>query len=166
MADNIVNARIQLKNDTEEHWNQATNFIPRQGEIIIYNADMNYSYPRIKIGNGSTSIINLPFIQNEINNNIYFAKGGTSTFPGVGATDIYYLDILTGSVYRWENNSYVLKYGLIKQSLQDFFNFNTGTMTNLRVDSNSATLIVNNGTEPSLTISNINIVTDKGSLEG
>lgn len=32
------------------------------GEIIIYDADANYSYKRIKIGDGSTNVANLPFI--------------------------------------------------------------------------------------------------------
>lgn len=67
MADSIVNARIQLKNDTEAHWSLATNFVPRQGEIIIYNAETNSdnlnarSYPRFKVGDGVTTVNNLPF---------------------------------------------------------------------------------------------------------
>lgn len=32
------------------------------GEIIIYDADANYSYKRVKIGDGSTNVANLPFI--------------------------------------------------------------------------------------------------------
>ena len=46
MADSIVNARIQLKNDTEANWNLATGFIPRKGELIIYNADANYAHSK------------------------------------------------------------------------------------------------------------------------
>ena len=38
------------------------NFTPFAGEIIIYDTDENYSYPRIKIGDGETNINNLPFI--------------------------------------------------------------------------------------------------------
>lgn len=34
-----LNARVQTKRDTEEHWNQAINFIPKDGEIIIYKKD-------------------------------------------------------------------------------------------------------------------------------
>ena len=65
MADNIVNARIQLKNDTEEHWENAENFIPRKGEIIIYNAEQGQNkcnFPRIKVGDGSTYVSSLPFL--------------------------------------------------------------------------------------------------------
>lgn len=34
-----LNARVQTKRDTEDHWNQAINFIPKDGEIIIYKKD-------------------------------------------------------------------------------------------------------------------------------
>lgn len=34
-----LNARVQTKRDTEQNWNQAINFIPKDGEIIIYKAD-------------------------------------------------------------------------------------------------------------------------------
>ena len=36
MAENTIKTRIQLKNDTEENWNKAVNFVPKQGELIIY----------------------------------------------------------------------------------------------------------------------------------
>ena len=54
--------RIQNKHDTEENWNNNSSFIPMQGEIIIYDIDENYNYERMKIGDGNTSVINLPFI--------------------------------------------------------------------------------------------------------
>lgn len=68
MADNIVNARIQLKNDTEANWNQAVNFVPRKGELIILNAESGQNvdemrqYPRFKVGDGITTVVNLPII--------------------------------------------------------------------------------------------------------
>ena len=42
--------RFQQKHDTEANWLLATNFAPLEGELIIYDADDNYDYPRIKIG--------------------------------------------------------------------------------------------------------------------
>ena len=66
MATNTIHSRIQLKNDTETHWNQAVNFVPKQGEVIIYSADTasggSHPFCRLKIGDGVTSVINLPFI--------------------------------------------------------------------------------------------------------
>lgn len=55
------NTRITLKHDTEANWVKAKNFIPLEGEIIIYDADENYSYQRIKIGDGITKVNVLPF---------------------------------------------------------------------------------------------------------
>ena len=62
MVDKAVKARIQLKNDTEAHWEKAVNFIPLSGEPIIYLADEAHPFFRMKIGDGATTVNNLPFI--------------------------------------------------------------------------------------------------------
>lgn len=54
--------RIALKHDIEANWNKAANFIPMKGEVIIYDPDQNYSYPRIKVGNGIDVVPMLPFL--------------------------------------------------------------------------------------------------------
>ena len=46
----ILNGRVICKHDIEANWKKATNFVPRLGELIIYDPDDNYSYPRYKIG--------------------------------------------------------------------------------------------------------------------
>lgn len=53
--------RIQHKHDTEANWLKATNFAPLAGEIIVYDKDDTHDYQRIKIGDGTTKINNLPF---------------------------------------------------------------------------------------------------------
>ena len=60
-----MNARIQHKHDIEANWNKALNFIPKQGEIIIYDIDANYNYERFKIGDGITTVNNLLFITSQ-----------------------------------------------------------------------------------------------------
>ena len=62
MATNTIKTRIQLKNDTEANWNKATNFVPREGEVIIYSADDTHPFSRLKVGDGNTTVFNLPFI--------------------------------------------------------------------------------------------------------
>ena len=57
-----MKARVQHKHDLESNWLKATNFTPLVGEIIVYDPDENYDYPRIKIGDGETNINSLPFI--------------------------------------------------------------------------------------------------------
>ena len=61
-----INSRIQQKHDVAANWAKATNFIPKKGEIIIYDAEYNASGEetqavRFKIGDGSKTINNLPF---------------------------------------------------------------------------------------------------------
>ena len=62
-----IASRLILKHDTEEHWNQAGSikgekaFIPKQGEIIIYDIDDKYFYERLKIGDGISPVDTLPF---------------------------------------------------------------------------------------------------------
>lgn len=57
-----MKARIQHKHDIEANWLKATNFTPLASEIIVYDPDENYDYPRIKIGDGKTNINALPFV--------------------------------------------------------------------------------------------------------
>ena len=61
MASKTFNSRIILKHDIEENWNKATNFVPLLGEVIIYDPDENYNYSRTKIGDGSHTVVELPF---------------------------------------------------------------------------------------------------------
>ena len=60
-----INSRIQHKHDTEENWLKAVNFIPKQGEIFIYDIDNVYNFERIKIGDGITIVSNLPFLMSQ-----------------------------------------------------------------------------------------------------
>ena len=57
-----INSRIQHKHDIEANWLKASNFIPKIGEIIIYDPDENYPFSRVKIGDGNTNVNNLPLI--------------------------------------------------------------------------------------------------------
>ena len=67
MAIKEIKSRIIHKHDIEANWNKAVNFIPMQGEIIIYDIDSNYDFERAKIGDGVTSVVNLPFyLEHEI----------------------------------------------------------------------------------------------------
>ena len=50
-------ARTQMKCDSAANWQKATNFSPLKGEMIIYNGDP----PRLKVGDGTTNVNNLPF---------------------------------------------------------------------------------------------------------
>lgn len=70
MNEKTFNTRIQHKHDVEVNWLKVINFIPKEAELIIYDIDENYSYPRIKIGDGVTKINDLPFIGKNIEENL------------------------------------------------------------------------------------------------
>ena len=76
MANKNLKARIQHKHDLEANWNKAENFIPLPGELIIYDKEVDsegnvlelpttrttpFDYERFKIGDGVTTVSNLPF---------------------------------------------------------------------------------------------------------
>lgn len=60
-----IKARIIQKHATAAEWNAKSTFIPLEGEVIIYDQDDTYDYERFKIGDGITSVVNLPFVHVE-----------------------------------------------------------------------------------------------------
>lgn len=66
MAEKRMASRVQLKHDVEANWVLATNFTPKEGEVIIYDIDSTHDQPRIKIGDGSTNVNTLPFAVDEV----------------------------------------------------------------------------------------------------
>lgn len=62
MANKQINARIITKHDTEANWSKAVTFVPREGEIVIYEPDNFNTVSRFKVGDGKTVLNNLPFI--------------------------------------------------------------------------------------------------------
>ena len=61
MADRILSARTIQIHDTEANWLKAVSFVPRLGEIVVYDIDVNHSTERFKIGDGTTLVNDLPF---------------------------------------------------------------------------------------------------------
>lgn len=60
--------RMQQKYDTEANWSLYPNFVPLQGEIVVYAPDVNHQELRFKIGNGNTPILELPFVSGDADN--------------------------------------------------------------------------------------------------
>lgn len=82
MSANTIYSRVQLKSDTEAHWLQNSSFVPFAGETIIYTADATHPFPRMKVGDGSTTVGNLPFINagssEKVNHTLTFGNGAYS----------------------------------------------------------------------------------------
>lgn len=66
-------ARIVNTHDVESNWDKAVSFIPRSGEIIVYDPDTTNTTSRIKIGDGIHAISELPFLV-EASITDYFAE--------------------------------------------------------------------------------------------
>lgn len=83
MANSQINARIIHKHDIETNWKLATNFIPKQGEIIIYDKDSTYNYERFKIGDGTTLVSALPFANDALKSEIQTLLNGKASTSSV-----------------------------------------------------------------------------------
>lgn len=61
--------RIKIKHDTTSNWLINRTFIPLNGEMIVYD-DYDFvdgkNVPGIKIGDGSTPAVDLPFIDTSV----------------------------------------------------------------------------------------------------
>lgn len=80
---NKLNLRIINTHDTEEKWRVSGEFIPKAGEVIVYDVDENYTYERFKIGDGVTPIKDLPFTIDKVveqifnvTDNVVYLDGG------------------------------------------------------------------------------------------
>jgi hypothetical protein len=56
-----MTARISFLYKTEEEWKKQVDFAPDAGELVCYAPDRAYDYVRVKIGDGSTKLRDLPF---------------------------------------------------------------------------------------------------------
>lgn len=65
MAEKSLQARIQNKCDTTANWAKATNFVPKKGEIIIYSDGGGVGIPKMKVGDGTTKVGSLKFIESD-----------------------------------------------------------------------------------------------------
>ena len=81
-----LNLRLIHTHDTEANWNSHEEFVPKAGEVIVYDLDDMFSYERFKIGDGITKLKDLPFtVENiietifNIENNVIYADAGRIT---------------------------------------------------------------------------------------
>lgn len=65
MAEKKINGRIINKHETEAVWKTHADFIPKQGEFIVYDVDSTHAFQRMKIGDGITKVNDLPFVDKD-----------------------------------------------------------------------------------------------------
>ena len=64
-SDKRIQARIIHTHDTQANWKAAKNFVPEKGELIIYDTDIVNTKVRFKLGDGVTTVNELPFALDE-----------------------------------------------------------------------------------------------------
>ena len=64
-------SRLVQKHDIEANWNKAVNFRPLAGELIVYDVDSEHRYPRLKVGDGKTLVMDLPFFSEDAIGDLY-----------------------------------------------------------------------------------------------
>lgn len=172
MAEKTLKTRIKLKSDTQANWNNNPYFIPLQGEIIIYSPDSQHSYSRLKVGDGSNFVSSLPFIDagtinGKVLEDVIIQCESQYAFPPVGQENKLYVvldpnDNQKGTIYCYKANSGYsqlshFKYTTITTQISTINSWNPGIMTTALVDDTS--LIINNGTAPTLDLGTLNVVT-------
>lgn len=166
--DKVIKTRIQLKNDTETNWNKAINFIPKQGEIIIYSADDSHPYSRLKVGDGATTVTSLPFVDagtlnGEVLADVIVTGANRYSFPPIGQEHKLYVDLNKDAIYCYKpNTGYTqlshFKYTATKTQISTITGWNPGIMTTAAVNGNN--LIIENGAVPVLELGTLDVVTD------
>ena len=94
MAENTIKGRLIMKHGSSTDWVSASSFIPKQGELIIYDTGDATLPSQFKIGDGTRTVGALPFA------NISQAATGGSSLPvywtGSGFTAISTLGVANG----------------------------------------------------------------------
>lgn len=168
-SSNTLRTRIQLKSDTESNWNLAgaRGFVPLLGEMIIYSADDQHNYSRLKIGDGTTNIIYLPFIDSGTINGevlpeqsiLFFSS--KSEFPAPGQRNKLYIDLSTNTIYCYADNSDYTKlsnftYTTQKTDVSHITYWRSGALATNNVE--DGILKINKGVLPSLNYETISVV--------
>ena len=171
-SNNTIKTRIRLKSDTEANWNKAgpkdgsAGFVPLAGELIVYNADATHPFSRLKVGDGITNIVNLPFIDSGTlnGNETEIVKIDTIlNFPSPGSDDKLYIDLSTNKIYHYAIGSgYTqlsnFEYSVTKSTIKNIVRWRPGVTTTAEIENN--VFKVTNGLLPELLLNDITVVTD------
>lgn len=103
MSEKQISARTQQKIDLTANWEKATNFIPKKGEIIVYSDGGGTGVPKMKVGDGTTKVGSLKFIESDgglsAARNIKIYGGAAATATSADFDGTKNITIPLGSVY-------------------------------------------------------------------
>lgn len=171
-SNNTIKTRVQLKSDTEANWNKAgpkegsNGFVPLSGELIVYTADATHPFSRLKVGDGETNVVDLPFIDaGTLNGNEteIVKKENFAAFPSPGSEDKLYVDLSTNKIYHYAISSgYTqlsnFEYSISKSTIGSVVSWLPGARTVAEINNNVFT--VTNGLLPQLSWETRTVVTN------
>ena len=154
--------RLSLKHDSAANWRLVENtFKPLEGEMIIYSPDESHSYCRVKIGDGSTLLGGLEFIDaGTINGHeveiVKWPSFAERVSPG--SPDKLYVDTSTNIIYHYDNISgytQLSNFSLntTELSVSKISSWSAGIQGTATIEDN--TLHIINGQAPSLSYNNV-----------
>lgn len=169
-----MKTRIQLKSDTETNWNKAgptensNGFVPLLGEIIVYTPDDSHRFSRLKVGDGSTNVVSLPFLDaGTIGGEVIPAPeyeilsyANFDSFPLLGEANKIYIDLQKYKIYCYNGGRYRLlsdvNYTAETTQVSVINNFNAGMYTQL--SALDGVLTIRHGSQPQLSALKTSVV--------
>ena len=110
----VIRGRIQSKRDTTANWNATQNFIPLDGEIIVYTDYYGENTPAIKVGDGKTVVQKLGLLGFEPKWD-NFPLSFVEDLSEDGKEEILYINTTNASAYIWNDSKH--KYQEIEYTL-------------------------------------------------
>ena len=170
---NTLKTRVQLKSDTEANWNKAgpkdgsAGFVPLLGELIVYTADATHPFSRLKVGDGSTNVVSLPFIDAGTISGEFLPESQVATyantdlFPQPGQPNKLYVDLSTDTIYCYASGTGYTQlsnfnFTVEKTTVSRITSWQTGYTSDLKAE--NGILRVVSGHVPSLNYENISVV--------
>lgn len=170
-SNNTIKTRVQLKSDTEANWRKAVlvadggtktsgnSFVPLAGELIIYMPDTTHDYSRLKVGDGSTNVLSLPFIDSGtvngeviVNEIVHFS----GTKPTNGDSTKLYVDNTNNAIFYYDGTNWQklsnYTYTFSKDTATMITNWNAGSITQMSLS--GGTFFITHGTVPTLSKEN------------
>ena len=172
---NTIKTRVQLKSDTGENWNKAgpkdnsNGFVPLLGELIVYIADDAHPFSRLKVGDGNTNVVALPFIDAGTINGDILPESQVETyatrslFPIIGTTNKLYIDLSTSTIYCYSDASGYTQLSnfnfiITTDTASQIVKWAAGTLSSY--SSAEGTLQIDTGTLPTLNYYNLPVITN------
>ena len=115
MAEKTIFGRICVSRDTTANWNRYPRFVPKRGEVIVYEdhrtikdeLDNDVFVPGIKIGDGDAYLVDLPFVDDALRLDIL-----TTIHAHTGNSGIH---VTPEDKERWNNKlNYDIRDGILR----------------------------------------------------